>query len=146
MKKIITLLLLTLSFGVIATPGNGNSGNTPAVSNITVTPVTGISSVMTGTIGVGTNVVAGINQYQTQTTTGSLTGSASISNVTITPTLTSSIVGTVNSVSTGTGFTLPSYLVTDNSTTLGVSAIASGTVTSTLTNVVIPTTTITTSN
>jgi hypothetical protein len=139
MKKLIALLLTALSFGVFATPPQ----STPTV---TVTPITGISSVMNGTIGVGTNVVASVGQSQTQTSIGSLAGSAIIANATTAPSLTTSIVGTASSVSTGTGYTLPSYLVTEGVNSVGVSAVTSGAVTSTLTNVVIPTTTITLGN
>lgn len=129
MKKLIALLLTAMSFGVFATT------YTPA-------PTVGVTSVMTGTIGVGTSIAAGIGQSQTQTSIGSLTGSAVIANPTTTPSLTSSIVGTASSVTSGTGYSSPSFLLTQGSSTVGVSAVTSGAVTSTLTGIVIPTTTI----
>lgn len=135
MKKIIFAVIISaISASVLATPP---------------TPVTSVVSTMNGQIDVGTAVYAAPNQYQTQTSTGSLTGYTSVTpgtivnNVTQTPTITSSITGSVSSVTSGTGYTLPSFNVVNNPS---VSAISQGSISTAITNYNIPVTSITPHN
>lgn len=127
------ILLNVVAFNVSATP-------TPP------TPVVNVVSTMNGQIDVGTAVYAAPNQAQTQTSTGSLSGfttvsqGAIINNVAQAPVITSSITGTASSVTSGTGFTLPSFNVANNP---AVSAISQGTISTSVTNFSIPVTSIT---
>lgn len=123
MKKLV-LLALVVSFQATATQP------TPAVTTVT--------SVMNGSIDVGTFVSAAPNQYQTQTSIGSLTGSTVISGTTAVPVITSSITGAASSVSSGTGITHPSFIVNGSP----ASAVVQGVVNTTLTNYPLVTTTI----
>lgn len=108
--------------------------------------VTSVVSTMNGQIDVGTAVYAAPNQAQTQTSTGSLSGyttvsqGAIINNVSQAPVITSAITGTAASVTSGTGFTLPSFSVANNP---AVSAISQGSISTSITNFSIPVTTIT---
>lgn len=112
----------------------------------TPTPIVNVVSTMNGQIDVGTAVYAAPNQAQTQTSTGSLSGfttvsqGAIINNVAQAPVITSSITGNASSVSSGTGFTLPSFNVANNP---AVSAISQGTISTSVTNFSIPITSIT---
>jgi len=134
MKKLTLVAIVTLlSTSVMATP--------PAP-----TPITNVVSTMNGQIDVGTAVYAAPNQAQTQTSTGSLSGFTTVSqgsvinNVAQAPVITSSITGTASSVTSGTGFTLPSFNVLNNPS---VSAISQGTISTSVTNFAIPVTSIT---
>jgi opacity protein-like surface antigen len=134
MKKLtLVAIVAMLSSSAMATP-------TPP------TPITNVVSTMNGQIDVGTAVYAAPNQAQTQTSTGSLSGfttvspGAIINNVAQTPVITSSITGTASSVTSGTGFTLPSFNVANNP---AVSAISQGTISTSVTNFSIPVTSIT---
>jgi hypothetical protein len=134
MKKLtLVAIVAMLSTSAIATP-------TPPV------PVVNVVSTMNGQIDVGTAVYAAPNQAQTQTSTGSLSGfttvsqGAIINNVAQAPVITSSITGTASSVTSGTGFTLPSFNVANNPS---VSAISQGTISTSVTNFSIPVTSIT---
>jgi len=116
MKKLLVLSLLSTS--VFATPP---------------TPVTNITSVMNGTVMVGTNVSASVGQTQTQTSTATLTGSSALSVVNSVPTVANSITGTASSVATGNGYVAPTWNVIDTQgVTQGVSAISTGTVVTTI--------------
>lgn len=104
------------------------------------TPVTpSVVSVMDGAISVGTFVSAAPGQYQGQTSTGSLTGSTTVTNSLTAPVISSSIVGAVNSISTGTGVTYPSFSINN----VASSAVAQGVLTTTVSNFAIPVTSIT---
>ena len=134
MKKLTLVAIVTLlSTSVMATP-------TPPA------PITNVVSTMNGQIDVGTAVYAAPNQAQTQTSTGSLSGYTTVSqgsvinNVAQAPVITSSITGTASSVTSGTGFTLPSFNVLNNP---AVSAISQGTISTSVTNFSIPVTSIT---
>lgn len=115
MKKLALLALM--SFNAAAA----------AATPVTTTAVT---SVMNGSIDVGTFVTAAPNQYQTQTSTGSLTGSTVISGTSAVPVITSSVSGAVSSISSGTGITYSSFVVNG----APVSAVVQGSVNSTITN------------
>ena len=108
MKKLI-ILALVLSFNASAT---------------------NVTSVMNGTIDVGTFVSAAPNQHQTQTSTGSLTGRTVLSGASFTPVVTSSVTGAVSSVSSGTGLTHSSFVVNGSP----ASAVVQGIVSTTITN------------
>lgn len=134
MKKLtLVAIVAMLSTSAMATP-------TPPV------PVVNVVSTMNGQIDVGTAVYAAPNQAQTQTSTGSLSGfttvsqGAIINNVAQAPVITSSITGTASSVTSGTGFTLPSFNVANNP---AVSAISQGAISTSVTNFSIPVTSIT---
>jgi hypothetical protein len=130
MKKLLVLSLLSTS--VFATPP---------------TPVTNITSVMNGTVMVGTNVSASVGQTQAQTSTATLTGSSALSVVNSVPTVANSITGTASSVATGTGYVAPTWNVVDtHGVTQGVSAISTGTVVTTIVDYPITTSTITPNN
>ena len=102
-------------------------------------PTPTVTSVMDGSISVGTFVSAAPGQYQNQTSTGSLTGSTTITHAATAPVITSSIVGTASSVSSGTGVTYPSFSVNN----IASSAVTQGIVTTTVSNFAIPVTSIT---
>jgi hypothetical protein len=93
-----------------------------------------VTSVLNGTIDVGTFVSAAPGQHQTQTSTGSITGTTTVNHATIS----SSIVGAASSVSSGTGVTYSSFLVNG----LPSSAVTQGIVSTTIANHVIPVTTV----
>lgn len=112
MKK-LTLLALVISFNVSATP-------------VTST----VTSVLNGSIDVGTFVSVAPNQYQNQTSIGSLTGSTVISGTSAAPVITSSISGAASSVSSGTGLTHSSFTVNGSP----ASAVAQGIVSTTIIN------------
>jgi len=114
--KNLTLLALVISFNVSATPVTTN-----------------ITSVMNGSVMVGTNVSAGVGQSQAQTSTATLTGSSTLSVINAVPTVANSITGTASSVATGNGYTSPSWNIVDsNGVTQGVSAISTGSVVTTI--------------
>ena len=121
MKK-LALLVLAASFNATATP-------------VTTTAVT---SVMNGSIDVGTFVSAAPNQHQTQTSTGSLTGSTVIGGTSAIPVITSSVSGAASSVSSGTGLTHTSFVVNG----APASAVVQGSVNATIVNYPLITTTI----
>jgi len=124
--KNLTLLALVISFNVSATPVTTN-----------------ITSVMNGSVMVGTNVSAGVGQSQAQTSTATLTGSSTLSVVNSVPTVANSITGTASSVATGNGYTSPSWNIVDsNGVTQGVSAISTGSVVTTIVDYPITTSTI----
>ena len=128
MKKLLVLSLLSTS--VFATPVTTN-----------------ITSVMNGSVMVGTNVSAGVGQSQAQTSTATLTGSSTLSVVNSVPTVANSITGTASSVATGNGYTSPSWNIIDsNGATQGVSAISTGSVVTTIVDFPITTSTITPNN
>jgi len=107
------------------------------------TPVTNITSVMNGSVMVGTNVSASIGQTQAQTSTATLTGSSSLSLAGSAPTVANSITGTASSVATGNGYVAPTWNVIDtHGVTQGVSAISTGTVVTTIVDYPIATSTI----
>lgn len=124
MKNITLLTIATLfaSTAALATP---------------VAP--SVVSVLDGAISVGTFVSAAPGQYQGQTSTGSLTGSTTVTNSLTAPVISSSIVGSVSSVSTGTGVTYPSFSINN----VASSAVAQGVLTTTVSNFTIPVTSIT---
>ena len=127
MKKLLVLSLLSTS--------------------VFATPVTNITSVMNGSVMVGTNVSAGVGQSQAQTSTATLTGSSTLSVVNAVPTVANSITGTASSVATGNGYTSPSWNIVDsNGVTQGVSAISTGSVVTTIVDYPITTSTITPNN
>ena len=130
MKKLLVLSLLSTS--AFATPP---------------TPVTNITSVMNGSVMVGTNVSASVGQTQAQTSTATLTGSSSLSLAGSVPTVANSITGTASSVATGNGYVAPTWNVVDvHGVTQGVSAISTGTVVTTIVDYPITTSTITPSH
>lgn len=107
-------------------------------------PIANITSVMNGTVMVGTNVSAGVGQTQAQTSTATLTGSSALSVINSVPTIANTITGTASSVATGNGYVSPTWSVVDvNGVAQGVSAISSGTVVTTLTDYPLVTSTIT---
>jgi hypothetical protein len=111
------------------------------------TPIANITSVMNGTVMVGTNVSASVGQTQAQTSTATLTGSSSLSVVNPVPTVANSITGTASSVATGTGYVAPTWNVVDtHGVTQGVSAISTGTVVTTIVDYPIVSSTITPSH
>jgi len=111
-----------------------------AVDGPTLAPST-ITSVMNGTISVGTMVSAAPAQTISQTSIGTLTGASTVSSLSTTPVVSASIIGTASSTSTGTGYVSPSWSVTDYSGTAhNVSAMSSGSVVTTLANVIVPVT------
>ena len=110
MKKLIILASI-LSFNASAT-------------------TTTVTSVMNGTIDVGTFVSAAPSQHQTQTSTGSLTGRTVLSGTSFAPVVTSSVTGAVSSVSAGTGATYSSFIVNG----LPSSAVVQGSVSTTIIN------------
>ena len=124
MKNITLLTIATLfaSTAALATP---------------VAP--SVVSVLDGAISVGTFVSAAPSQYQGQTSSGSLTGSTTVTNSLTAPVISSSIVGSVSSVSTGTGVTYPSFSINN----VASSAVAQGVLTTTVSNFAIPVTSIT---
>ena len=130
MKKILVLVMFLFSPFVFA---DGPSSPTLAPSTIT--------SVMNGTISVGTMVSAAPAQTISQTSIGTLTGASTVANLSTTPVVSASIIGTASSTSTGTGYVSPSWSVTDYSGTAhNVSAMSSGSVVTTLANVIVPVT------
>jgi len=130
MKKLLVLCMFLFSPFVFA---DGPSGPTLAPSTIT--------SVMNGTISVGTMVSAAPAQTISQTSIGTLTGASTVANLSSTPVVSASIIGTASSTSTGTGYVSPSWSVTDYSGTAhNVSAMSSGSVVTTLANVIVPVT------
>lgn len=139
-KLIIVAAILALSSALsFASPAP------PTPEALTITPITlnGVSSVLNGQIAAGTSVYAGVGQTQTQTTISSLTASSSVANVAISPAFTTSIVGNVSSVTSGTGFAAPTFSVVNPAgATVGVSGIAVGAAVTTITNFAIPLTTI----
>jgi hypothetical protein len=102
-------------------------------------PVTPVTSVLNGTIDVGTFVSAEHGQYETQTSIGTVSGSSVITNVSSTPVISSTIVGTASSVASGTGIVFPSFNVNGYSS----SAIVQGNIHTTIVDYPIPVTTIT---
>ena len=126
MKK-LTLLALAMAFQVNATP---------------VTTTTAVTSVMNGSIDVGTFVSAAPNQFQNQTSIGSLTGSTIVSGTSAVPVITSSITGAASSVSSGTGLTHSSFVVNNSP----ASAVVQGIVSTTISSYPLVTTTITPSH
>ena len=118
---------------------------TPAPEALTITPITlnGVSSVLNGQIAAGTSVYAGVGQTQAQTTIGSLTASSTVANLALAPAFTTNIIGNISSVTSGTGFAMPTFqAVNPSGATVGVSGIAVGAVVTTITNFAIPLTTI----
>ena len=127
MKKLLVLCMSLVSPFVFA------DGPTLAPSTIT--------SVMNGTISVGTMVSAAPAQTISQTSIGTLTGASTVSSLSTTPVVSASIIGTASSTSTGTGYVSPSWSVTDYSGIAhNVSAMSSGSVVTTLANVIVPVT------
>lgn len=125
------ILLNVVAFNVSATPPP------PA-------PIANITSVMNGTVMVGTNVSASIGQVESQTSTASLTGASTLSVVNSVPTIANTVTGTAASTATGTGYATPTWNIVDvHGVTQGVSAISSGTVVTTLTDYPLVTSTIT---
>ena len=130
MKKLLVLCMFLFSPFVFA---DGPSAPSLAPSTIT--------SVMNGTISVGTMVSAAPAQTISQTSIGTLTGASTVANLSTTPVVSASIIGTASSTSTGTGYVSPSWSVTDYSGTAhNVSAMSSGSVVTTLANVIVPVT------
>lgn len=108
------------------------------------TPIANITSVMNGTVMVGTNVSASIGQVESQTSTASLTGASTLSVVNSVPTIANTVTGTAASTATGTGYATPTWNIVDiHGVTQGVSAVSSGTVITTLTDYPLVTSTIT---
>ena len=133
MKKLLVLCLFTFSTFAFAT--------TPTIAPSTVT------SVMSGTISVGTMVSAAPAQSISQTSIGTLTGTSTVASMSTTPVVSATIVGTANSISAGTGYVSPSWSVTDyTGTAHNVSAMSSGSVVTTLSNVIVPVTVVNQSN
>jgi hypothetical protein len=131
MKKLLVLCMSLVSPFVFASP------STPSPS---LAPST-ITSVMNGTISVGTMVSAAPAQTISQTSIGTLTGASTVASLSSTPVVSASIIGTASSTSTGTGYVSPSWNVVDYSGTAhNVSAMSSGSVVTTLTNVIVPVT------
>lgn len=127
MKRLLVLVVTLFTPFAFAT--------TPSVAPSTVT------SVMNGTISVGTMVSAAPAQTISQTSIGTLTGASTIANQSTTPVVSASIIGTASSVSTGTGYVSPSWSVTDYAGVAhNVSAMSSGSVVTTLANVIVPVT------
>ena len=111
-----------------------------AVDGPVIAPST-ITSVMNGTISVGTMVSAAPAQTISQTSIGTLTGASTVSSLATTPVVSASIIGTATSSSIGTGYVSPSWSVTDyTGTAHNVSAMSSGSVVTTLANVIVPVT------
>lgn len=111
-----------------------------AVDAPVIAPST-ITSVMNGTISVGTMVSAAPAQTISQTSIGTLTGASTVSSLSTTPVVSASIIGTATSSSVGTGYVSPSWSVTDyTGTAHNVSAMSSGSVVTTLANVIVPVT------
>ena len=128
MKKILVLCMFLFSPFVFAV-------DAPVIAPSTIT------SVMNGTISVGTMVSAAPAQTISQTSIGTLTGASTVSSLATTPVVSASIIGTATSSSIGTGYVSPSWSVTDyTGTAHNVSAMSSGSVVTTLANVIVPVT------
>ena len=128
MKKILVLCMFLFSPFVFAV-------DAPVIAPSTIT------SVMNGTISVGTMVSAAPAQTISQTSIGTLTGASTVSSLSTTPVVSASIIGTATSSSVGTGYVSPSWSVTDyTGTAHNVSAMSSGSVVTTLANVIVPVT------
>ena len=110
-------------------------------------PIANITSVMNGTVMVGTNVSASIGQVESQISTASLTGASTLSVVNSVPTIANTITGTAASTAIGTGYATPTWNIVDvHGVTQSVSAVSSGTVITTLTDYPLVTSTITPHN
>ena len=141
MKKLLVLCLFAFSTFAFATPTP-----TPTPTPPTIAPST-VTSVMSGTISVGTMVSAAPAQSISQTSIGTLTGASTVASMSTTPVVSATIVGTANSVSSGTGYVSPSWSVTDYvGTAHNVSVMSSGSVITTLSNVIVPVTVVNQSN
>lgn len=128
MKKLLVVVMFLFSPFVFAV-------DAPVIAPSTIT------SVMNGTISVGTMVSAAPAQTISQTSIGTLTGASTVSSLSTTPVVSASIIGTATSSSVGTGYVSPSWSVTDyTGTAHNVSAMSSGSVVTTLANVIVPVT------
>ena len=127
MKKILILIMALFATSAFAT------APAPVIAPATIT------SVMNGTISVGTMVSAAPAQSITQTSIGTLTGASSVSNLATSPVISASIVGTASSTVTGNGYVSPTWSIVDYSgTQQNVSAMSSGTVVTTVSNLIVP--------
>lgn len=130
MKKLLVLIMALFATSVFA-----SSPSSPTLAPSTVT------SVMNGTISVGTMVSAAPAQSISQTSIGTLTGASTVANLSSTPVVSASIVGTASSTFTGTGYVSPSWNIVDYSgTSHNVSAMSSGSVVTTVSNLIVPVT------
>ena len=106
-----------------------------------------ITSLMNGSISVGTAVSAAPSQSITQTSVGTLTGTSTVANLATAPSVAATVVGAASSTVVGTGNVSPTWVVTDyNGALHNVSAITSGTVVTTLNNVIVPVTVVSSGN
>ena len=132
MKRLLILIALFAPVSYATTP--------------TIAPST-MTSLMNGSISVGTAVSAAPAQSITQTSVGTLTGTSTVANLATTPLVSATVVGTAASTVVGTGNVSPTWIITDYAgTTHSVSAITSGTVVTTLNNVIVPVTVVSSGN